>query len=68
MIVRLGRVLYWAGIAGPAFVSVVFTFPILSEINRHPLADSVGLIAIFNAIAALIWVAGRACRYVLAGE
>ncbi len=64
MIARLGDVLYWAGCGAGALVGLVgFVALIASSGPDHLLLGG-----IFLAIAIGAWLAGRACRYVLAGQ
>jgi len=64
MLERLGNVLYWLGCAGAAVVVGVSAL-IVSD-APHPISTT-AWIAIFVA-AFLIWLTGRAIRYVLAGR
>jgi hypothetical protein len=61
-IVRLGNVIYWAatGIAG-----LIVAFSLYVVIAGRPEPIMIGL---FVTAAALAWLAGRACLYVLAGR
>jgi len=64
MVARLGDVLYWAasGVAAllAAFVLMVF---MLADGKGEPIFQVLGVV-----IAGIIWLIGRACRYVLAGK
>ena len=64
MAARLGNVLYWAAslVAGGflVFGGLVLTF------NRGP--DGPFIAGAFVGIGVVVWLVGRACRYVLAGR
>jgi hypothetical protein len=62
MITRLGNVLYWAGCVLAAVVLALGAWVSLEgrEVG-YVLGAAIGL-------AAIIWLVGRACRYVLAGN
>jgi hypothetical protein len=61
MAARLGQVLYWAGCVLAILTIVIGVY--LSWYER----DAWEMRAIVFVIAALFWLIGRACRYVLAG-
>lgn len=70
MAARLGRVLYWlcSGVAGllVLFAVVAAVFWIKPEIPSAP--QGYGLCVLCVVAAGLVWLAGRAIRYVLAAE
>jgi hypothetical protein len=64
IVVRLGRVVFWA-CSGFAFLAVAFIAygNFFGSHKGDPLAQGAGIMA-----ATLIWLFGRAFRYVVAGE
>lgn len=60
MLARLGNVLYWKAAALSVLI-VVVGIPAPPKARWH-------LIAVFFVIAGVVWLLGRACRYVLAGR
>lgn len=63
ILVRLGRVFYWAACALAGIIAI--GGPLLT-LHRP---DSVTFITFVSwAVAGLIWLIGRGCRYVLANE
>ena len=66
MAARLGNVLYWLF---SGFATVVLLFGAATLRNQPPNAnDTWFLIAFFGISAVLVWLVGRACRYVLAAR
>jgi hypothetical protein len=65
MVARLGNVLYWLGciLAGLFIVGGVAEW--FGEARYRP--DGYGIIIGFAVVAFIIWLIGRACRYVLSG-
>lgn len=63
MVARLGDVLYWAlsGLSG-----LIVIFGAFANLKSHPPDWETFLIAVAGAF--LVWLFGRACRYVLAGR
>ena len=61
MAARLGDVLYWAGCGLAAIVFVLSLFLAFDEIGTPA-------VAVGTVFASLLWLAGRACRYVLSGR
>jgi hypothetical protein len=61
MVERLGHVLYWAGCVLAILIIVIGVY--LSWYER----DAWEMRVITFVVAALVWLIGRACRYVLAG-
>lgn len=66
MVGRLGNVLYWTACAFAVAWSVTYTSIFL--LDRHTPTEWISGSAIAGGGALLIWVIGRACRYVLAGR
>jgi hypothetical protein len=61
MLMRLGYVLYWLGNIAAALIVLSAVLVLGSGVGAGPAA--------FLAVIALCaWLAGRACRYVLAGQ
>jgi hypothetical protein len=69
MLARLGNVLYWLGciVAALVFVSGEAFMSIIADSPRTTLFDYVVIFGVVGIIAIIIWLIGRACRYVLAG-
>ena len=65
MLARLGNVLYWTAAALSVLIVVV---GIPAGLNEAPPNARWSLIAVFFVIAGVVWLLGRACRYVLAGR
>jgi hypothetical protein len=65
MLERLGDVLYWFG-SGTAVVFLALGGA-LNLLIDHP-GDRWFLLAICGICAAVAWLMGRACRYVLGGK
>jgi hypothetical protein len=63
MLARLGNVLYWAGclLAVPLLIFCVIVF-VQGTPNDRPALGFLTLAAV------VIWLIGRACKYVLAGK
>jgi hypothetical protein len=61
---RLGDVLYW----GASFVAALLALlaAAVALLNTGP--DGPFIAMIFAIFALIVWLAGRACRYVLAGR
>lgn len=66
MISRLGNVLYWtaSGLAGLTLLLGALLLLTEPAMQRAP----AGPLTAFAIGAALLWLIGRACRYVLAGR
>jgi len=64
MLVLLGNVLYWAGclVAVTLVLTSIFYFN-----SEHMHIKPLELLVLFG-LAVIVWVIGRACRYVLAGR
>jgi uncharacterized membrane-anchored protein len=60
MLARLGNVLYWLGCGLAIVVTAV------GAVIAHD--TGLGFFVAALVIAALIWLVGRACRYVLSGN
>lgn len=67
MLARLGNVLYWAG-TGIAALCVIGGGAFAISIYNYNRADAYFIGALWLVSAAVIWLIGRACRYVLAGR
>jgi hypothetical protein len=65
LLARLGDVLYWTTASLSALIIIV---GIPAGLNEVAPDKRWTLIAVFFVIAAVIWLLGRACRYVLAGR
>jgi hypothetical protein len=66
MLARLGNVLYWTGcLLGILLVSAAVAFYSLAAGER---AEIVLFSALFIGLGVVVWLIGRACRYVLAGH
>jgi hypothetical protein len=68
MLARLGNVLYWLGciLAGFAVICAIAMVVIPSNPNDTPVSS--GLPIVFAVGAFMIWLIGRALRYILAGR
>ncbi len=64
MIKRLGNVLYWLGCG----LSVLWLLGCGVAMIYDPRANVVGVIFVPLVGSILIWLVGRACRYVLSGN
>ena len=65
MLARLGNVLYWLGCIVAALL-VIGGFALwFSEGRYRP--DGYNVLIGFGVVAFVVWLIGRACRYVLAG-
>jgi hypothetical protein len=64
MLQRLGNVIYWTT-SGAAVLC--FFFGVLIAVGAEMLHDQVGAIVAYSVVGGLIWLAGKAARYVLAG-
>jgi hypothetical protein len=62
MLVLLGNVLYWAG----CLVAVTLVLTSIFYFNSQHIKP-LELLVLFG-LAVIVWVIGRACRYVLAGR
>jgi hypothetical protein len=65
LLARLGDVLYWTTASLSALIIIV---GIPAGLNEVAPDKRWTLFAVFFVIAAVIWLLGRACRYVLAGR
>jgi hypothetical protein len=63
MLARLGDVLYWAGSGIAVLCFGLATFLWVTPPNPDSRTGAV----IFATVAIVVWLIGRACRYVLAG-
>jgi hypothetical protein len=62
MLARLGDVLYWAGcLLAVLLVAAAIAYYNFGDIKLFELLILIGL-------AVIVWMIGRACRYVLAGR
>ena len=62
MLARLGDVLYWAGcLLAVLLVAAAIAYYNFEDIKLFELLILIGL-------AVIVWMIGRACRYVLAGR
>jgi hypothetical protein len=59
---RLGRVLYWLGCGAAGAIVVLGVLMLIGE----PRMGVLFAVAVLT-VALLVWLAGRACRYVLSG-
>ena len=67
MLARLGDVLYWTGcLLGILLVAAAVAFYNLAA-NITP-KDMTLVLAILIGLGLIVWLIGRACRYVLAGR
>ena len=64
MMARLGNVLYWAGCVFAGAHCCFFGALMAQHETQHAWSALVS----FAVMAGIIWVLGRACRYVLAGR
>jgi hypothetical protein len=64
MLARLGNVLYWAGCAFAILSVGLAVFMALSPGAYNP----VSMVVFGAVIGVVLWLMGRACRYVLAGR
>jgi hypothetical protein len=64
MTARLGEVIYW----GCSGIAVIIIAAYAYSYYAYPEANGLALTALFGVPAALIWLIGRACLYVLAGR
>lgn len=60
---RLGIVLYWTGVIITGLLVVLAAF-----IFNEPGRDSWILALVFAGAGVVVWLIGRACKYVLAGR
>ena len=66
MLTRLGNVLYWAGcLLGGLLVLAAVAFYNLASIKP---AEIVLFSALLVGLGVVVWLIGRACRYVLGGR
>jgi hypothetical protein len=66
MLARLGDVLYWSGcLLGVLFVAAAVAFYNFATIKP---AEIVLVSAVLIGLGIIVWLIGRACRYVLAGR
>jgi hypothetical protein len=63
MLARLGSVLYWLGCGLAALLVIFFLFLVFS-----PSTAEVKFSPFLLAGALIVWLIGRACRYVLSGR
>ena len=64
MAARLGYVLYWAG----CVLAVVFGGFGIAAYYNAPDSDRWPLVIVLGGIAVIVWLIGRACRFILAGD
>jgi hypothetical protein len=64
VIARLGNVLYWAGCS----FGMLFAIGGIAAALHESSGFSWLVLLFFLGLALLAWLAGRACRYVLAGR
>jgi hypothetical protein len=67
MLARLGSVLYWFG-CGAALIVLAFGGLVAYEERNFAWSSTPATLVVFLVLAGLVWLAGRACRYVLAGR
>ncbi|SIO66924.1 hypothetical protein SAMN05443247_11538 [Bradyrhizobium erythrophlei] len=68
MIVRLGMVLYWCGLAVASLCEIAAVGVLVLVITKSSAAADAWVAAVFFAIVGgLAWLAGRAAKYILAG-
>jgi hypothetical protein len=67
MLARLGNVLYWLGSALSILTLLIIPFGGAFGLRYPFRTDDIVYIVFVIIVAGLIWVVGRACRYVLAG-
>jgi hypothetical protein len=65
---RLGDVLYWLGCVVAILLAAGAAWVLLDTRNSRPEMIAPGFIAFVFAPAVVVWLVGRACRYVLAGR
>ena len=63
MLQRLANVIYWTASSGAV---LFFLYGLLVAVNEVP-DGRIFAIVFFSVIGGLIWLAGKAARYVLAG-
>ncbi len=66
MAARLGQVLYWLACAVAA--SIVGLTAVASSTGTTPAREAAIYVGVAAALSALIWLVGRAIRYILAGN
>ena len=66
MIDRIGNVLYWLA-CSVAGLTVIAGIAIYASEGRTR-SDGLGVLAGFCVAAFLLWLVGRACRYILSGR
>ena len=64
MLERLGNVLYWVA-TGVAVIALGFGIALAIQPNAY---NPTGLVLFGAAIGLVVWLFGRACRYILAGR
>jgi hypothetical protein len=64
MLARLGDVLYWAG----CLLGILLVVAAVALYNVGTGGDKVVIPPILIGFAVVVWLIGRACRYVLAGR
>jgi uncharacterized membrane protein YjgN (DUF898 family) len=69
---RLGNVIYWAA-TGIAALWGLYTWFVATDIffvqqTNHPLSEDATTVLLMALPAPIIWLVGRAARYVLAGR
>jgi hypothetical protein len=67
MLARLGNVLYWA-FSGLAFLIVgLVAYAVVADVRRGlAMENDAWAVALAVILAVVLWLLGRACRYVLA--
>jgi hypothetical protein len=70
MTARLGDVLYWIGciVATVIFATTIYMEICLWITGQQNADGMIQVELVFVAVAVSAWLAGRACRYVLAGR
>jgi hypothetical protein len=68
MIARLGMVLYWCGLAIASLCEIAaLTMLAMLIANKLPAPEAWMGVVFLAVVGGLVWLAGRAAKYVLAG-
>ena len=68
MLERLGNVIYWLGCALSAVVAIFTGYAFIMMAFYEQKWREMWVLVLFGGIAVIIWVAGRAVRYILVGR